>query len=92
MIEYPRDLLISEEVIRDFEERIGVRFINKTECSKALAEHDAKVRAEVIEEFAENLVGEIEAYASAGHSLDVIHWARNYVEQLKEQKDGSKAD
>lgn len=44
-------------------------------------------RADAIVEFVENLVGEIEAYASAGHSLDVIRWARNYAEQLKEQKE-----
>lgn len=46
MSDYPRNLLISESVIRDFEERVGVRFINKTECAKAIDEHDAKVKAD----------------------------------------------
>lgn len=66
MIDYPRDLLISEEVIRDFEERIGVRFIDKTECSEALAEHDAKVREKAFDEVLSSMH---EIYAHNLHCL-----------------------
>ena len=52
MSEYPRELLITEDVIREFEEVVGVRFINKTECAKALKAHDAKIRAEALNRFA----------------------------------------
>ena len=50
MSDYPRNLLITEDVIREFEESVGVRFINKTECANALAEHNKRVRADAIDE------------------------------------------
>lgn len=53
MSEYPRELLITEDVIREFEEVVGVRFINKTECAKALKAHDAEIKAEAIDEVKE---------------------------------------
>lgn len=59
MTDYPRDLLINEDEIREFEERIGIRFVNKTDCSKALAEHDAKVRADAYNQALEDFAGKI---------------------------------
>lgn len=75
MSDYPRELLITEDVIREFEEKVGVRFINKTECSKALAEHDAKVRATAIEEF----ISEIELDKPMHFTKEQTAWIKKYV-------------
>lgn len=98
MSEYPRDLLISESVIRDFEERVGVRFVNKTECAKALKEHDAEVRADAVNEFTTDIINKINfedkwLFACKSNNADtdiVFSTLRSFVndraEQLKKRK------
>lgn len=93
MSEYPRELLITEDVIREFEEVVGVRFINKTECAKALKAHDAKIRAEAIDEFINMVRADFEFKVdNINYTDDIIEHLQFIAEQLKEQKNDGKRD
>lgn len=56
MSDYPRMLLVREDIIREAEERIGIRFANKTKCADALEDLKRQIREAAIEEYKDRLL------------------------------------
>lgn len=76
MSDYSRDLLIAEDVIREFEEQVGVRFINKTGCAKALVRHNAKLR----EYERAKILAEVKSKMISFHTDKIFQYGTDIIE------------